>query len=95
MARQTDAQKGTIRRVMHEFKHGELTSSTGAPVENRDQAVAIALHEAGASRDETPATNRKTFRRTRRKERQGATPQARTEGKAAQEATLAGHPHRS
>jgi hypothetical protein len=35
-----------IRRVMREYKHGELRSSSGAKVRKRKQAVAIALSEA-------------------------------------------------
>lgn len=89
MAQQSDAQKATIRRVMHEFKHGELKSgSSDEPVENPRQAIAIALDEAGASRDETPARNARAFRRTRRKEAAGTTAEARKEGKAAQDETL-------
>jgi hypothetical protein len=72
MARhQSKAQQETIGRVMHEFKHGELESSRGKKVENPKQAIAIALHEAGASRDESPADNRKNLARTKRRERQG------------------------
>jgi hypothetical protein len=50
MPRQTKAQKRTVERVMHEFKAGELASSTGQKVKSRQQAIAIALSEAGASR---------------------------------------------
>ena len=55
---------------MHEFKHGDLESGSGRKVENPRQAIAIALHEAGASRDETPAGNRRNLARTEAKERQ-------------------------
>jgi hypothetical protein len=72
MARhQSEAQQETIGRVMHEFKHGELETSRGKKVKNPKQAIAIALHEAGASRDESPADNRKNLARTKRRERQG------------------------
>ena len=47
MAKQSTAQKKTVGRVMHEWKHGELESSRGGKVKNRRQAVAIALSEAG------------------------------------------------
>ncbi|WP_245447450.1 DUF6496 domain-containing protein [Methylobacterium sp. 17Sr1-1] len=67
--RTTEAQKGTIARVMHEFKEGELERRDGEPVTDRRQAIAIALREAGASNQESPADNRSTFRRTRAKER--------------------------
>ena len=65
----TDAQKGTIARVMHEFKEVELERGDGEPVTDRRQAVAIALREAGASNRESPSGNRTNFRRTRSKER--------------------------
>lgn len=39
-----------IPKVMHEFKAGTLKSSSGEPVTSRDQAIAIALSEAGMSR---------------------------------------------
>ena len=88
MPKQSAAQKATIGRVMHEFKHDELQSSTGAKVKNPKQAIAIALHEAGATRDETPAKNRQNLAKTKSKERRGQTAQAEKEGKAAQDKTL-------
>lgn len=47
-----------IHKVMREFKAGSLRSSSGAKVTKRDQAVAIALSEAGQSRKK-----RKKFKR--------------------------------
>ena len=41
-----------VRKVMHEYKEGTLKSSSGHKVTSRAQAVAIALHEAGLSRDQ-------------------------------------------
>mgnify|MGYP003337782145 CR=1 FL=1 len=38
---------GKVRTVMHEFKAGELKSSSGKKVTNPKQAVAIAMSEAG------------------------------------------------
>ncbi|WP_431270862.1 hypothetical protein [Dankookia sp. P2] len=38
-------------------------------MKSQRQAVAIALHEAGASRDETPAKNRRNLRVTKARER--------------------------
>jgi Family of unknown function (DUF6496) len=70
--RQTPEQKETIERVMHEFKHGELETGRGRKVRNPKQAIAIALHEAGASRDEAPARNRENLERTKARERAGA-----------------------
>jgi hypothetical protein len=73
MAQQSRGQKRTVGRVMHEFKHGELESSRGGKVKSRRQAVAIALSEAGASRNQTPQKNRRNLARTKRRERSGTT----------------------
>jgi hypothetical protein len=82
MAKQSRRQKQTVERVMHEFKHGELRSrGTGPKVRSRKQAVAIALHEAGASKYESPKKNRENLRKTKTKERRGETGKARAEGK--------------
>ena len=70
MARQSRAQQETIGRVMHEFRHGELETRGGRTVRNPKQAVAIALHEAGASNQESPADNRRNLARTKARERQ-------------------------
>jgi hypothetical protein len=80
--RESEPQKETIERVMHEFKHGELRSGTsGQKVKNRRQAVAIALSEAGASNQQTPKENEEHFRRTKAKERLGETAKDEAEGK--------------
>jgi hypothetical protein len=39
-----------VRKVMKEFKEGDLKSSSGDKVESRKQAIAIALSEAGKSK---------------------------------------------
>jgi hypothetical protein len=57
MARQSRTQKETVRRVMHEFKEGEL-ETRGRKVKNPKQAIAIALNEAGASRRQGKAMTR-------------------------------------
>jgi hypothetical protein len=90
MVQQSKPQKETVKRVMHEYKHGELKSRGNGPkVKNPKQAVAIALHEAGATNRETPKKNRRNFQRTKAKEARGQTAQAaETEGKNAQERTL-------
>jgi|SRR6516165_2066045 hypothetical protein len=75
---QSKAQKETISRVMHEFKHGELESSTGHKVRNPKQAIAIGLRQAGASRYGSKESNRKNLKRTKARERQGATAKARS-----------------
>jgi hypothetical protein len=71
---QTPAQHETIERVMHEYKHGELKTARGKrKVKNPKQAIAIALHEAGASKHESPEENRRNLHRTKEKERRGET----------------------
>ncbi|HLH11500.1 MAG TPA: DUF6496 domain-containing protein [Methylovirgula sp.] len=78
--RQSRAQKNTVGRVMHEYKHGELSRGRGGKVKSRKQAIAIALREAGASKYESPQKNRASLRKTKSKERRGETGQARAEG---------------
>jgi hypothetical protein len=77
---QSKAQKETIGRVMHEFKHGELETSRGRKVRNPGQAIAIGLREAGASKYESKEKNRENLRRTKARERRGATEKDRAEG---------------
>lgn len=81
MAKQSKAQKNTVGRVMHEFKHGELKSSRGGKVRNPRQAIAIALSEAGASNQQSPKQNKRQLARSKRKERTGQTAQAQAEGR--------------
>ena len=50
---QSKTQEETVSRVMHEFKHGELETSSGKKVKNPKQAIAIGLREAGASKYES------------------------------------------
>ena len=76
---QTKGQKETMERVMHEYKHGELETGTGKKVKSRKQAVAIGLHEAGASNQESPKKNRENLARTKAKERKGQTAEQREE----------------
>jgi hypothetical protein len=38
--------KNKVEKVMHEFKEGELKSSSGEKVTDRKQAIAIGLSEA-------------------------------------------------
>jgi Family of unknown function (DUF6496) len=78
-AHQSKAQKETVSRVMHEFKHGELETSSGKSVKNPKQAIAIGLHEAGASKYESKEKNRENLRRTKARERRGATEKDRSE----------------
>src|SRR5437016_3265963 len=79
---QTPTQRQTVKRVMHEFKHGELKTARGTrKVKNPKQAIAIALSEAGASKYDTPKERRHNLRRTKAKERRGETGQAAAEGR--------------
>jgi Family of unknown function (DUF6496) len=91
MARhQSPAQKKTVERVMHEFKHGELKTAGGKrKVKNPKQAIAIALHEAGASKYENPKENARNLRRTKEKERRGETGQDAAEGKGRRKTSAA------
>ena len=85
---QTPAQQETVERVMHEFKHGELKTARGTrKVKDRKQAIAIALHEAGSSRNESPAENKRNLRRTKAKERRGETYRDEAEGKKSRKST--------
>jgi hypothetical protein len=86
--RESEPQKETVERVMHEFKHGELRSGTsGQKVKNRKQAVAIALSEAGASNQQTPEENKEHLRHTKSKERRGETAKDEAEGKRSRRRT--------
>jgi hypothetical protein len=79
MAKESPAQQEVIDRVMHEYKHGELKSGSGAKVKNAKQAIAIGLSEAGASDRQSPAENRNRLAETKRRERGGATARDRAE----------------
>jgi len=84
MPRESKAQKETVGGVMHEFTHGELRSGGGGKkVTNPRQAVAIALSEAGASNQRSPAENERHLRRCKAKERRGETAHSEAEGKSA------------
>jgi hypothetical protein len=84
---QTKAQKETVGRVMHEFKHGELKTGRGRKVEDPRQAIAIGLSEAGASKYESKEKNRQNLQRTKARERRGATEKDRSERRARRETT--------
>jgi hypothetical protein len=48
MAKDKDQGNYKVKKVMHEYKHGTLHSGSksGPKVQNREQAIAIALSEA-------------------------------------------------
>ena len=85
MAKETMSQRKTMGRVMHEYAHGELKSGAdgkGGKVKSRRQAVAIALKEAGASKDDSKSENKHNLARTKKKEAAGHTAQQESEGEA-------------
>ncbi|HEY1710736.1 MAG TPA: DUF6496 domain-containing protein [Rhizomicrobium sp.] len=84
MPKTTPRQRKTIGRVMHEYEHGELKSGQkgkGGKVKSRKQAIAIALEEAGASKYNSDAKNRRAEAKSERKEARGDTYQQEAEGK--------------
>jgi hypothetical protein len=56
----TKRQTGKVKKVMHEYKEGQLRSSSGAKVKKRKQAIAIAMSESGQSRKNTKRSRKKT-----------------------------------
>ncbi len=48
--KETSKQQAKIKKVMGEFKQGDLKSSSGDTVSNPRQAIAIALSEAGVQK---------------------------------------------
>ena len=87
--RQTPAQKGTVARVMHEFKHGELRQNDGTTIRDPKQAIAIALSEAGASDRVSPETNEHNRQRAAEQEERGVTARALHEGTSSRAALYA------
>ncbi|HEU5047288.1 MAG TPA: DUF6496 domain-containing protein [Rickettsiales bacterium] len=81
MPKESAQQKKTVKRVMHEYKHGELESH-GKKVKSKRQAIAIGLHEAGASKYEDKETNKKNLKHTKKKEHEGRTAKQQKEGKS-------------
>jgi hypothetical protein len=45
-----DKMQAKVAKVMREYKSGKLKSSSGQKVKSKDQAVAIAMSEAGYSK---------------------------------------------
>jgi hypothetical protein len=84
---QSKEQKETVGRVMHEFKHRELKTAGGRKVKNPKQAIAIGLREAGASRYESKEKNWMNLKRTKMRERRGATATAARDGVRGRETT--------
>jgi hypothetical protein len=85
MAKTTPRQRKTTGRLMHEYKHGELKSGRSGKagkVKSRKQAIAIALHEAGASKYQTKSEKTGSRAKSKRKEASGRTGQQEREGKS-------------
>ena len=90
MTKTSMSQRKTMGRVMHEYAHGELKSGRSGKagkVKSRRQAIAIALKEAGASKYESQEKNRQNLKRTKARERRGATEKARAERGSGREPT--------
>lgn len=53
--KESKKQKAKVKKVMHEMKEGELHSGSkkGPVVKNRKQGIAIALSEAGLSKNKS------------------------------------------
>ncbi|MGS5086994.1 DUF6496 domain-containing protein [Hydrogenophaga sp. A37] len=59
MAKTDATTERKVGKVMHEFKEGELKSSSGDKVRNRKQAIAIALSEARDAGGRVPGPPKK------------------------------------
>lgn len=57
MKKENKKSKNKIHRVMKEFKEGKLKDSHGNLVTSKDQAIAIAMSEAGLSKNKSMDTN--------------------------------------
>lgn len=55
MAKYGEKAHEKVEKAVHEYKHGELKSSSGRKVTSKKQAVAIGLSEARASGGKVPA----------------------------------------
>ena len=52
--------KAKVKKVMHEYKHGQLKSGGRRKVKNPKQAIAIALSEARQSGEKVPPPKKKS-----------------------------------
>lgn len=55
--KETPKQQAKIKKVMEEYKEGDLKSSSGQKVTSEKQAIAIALSEAGVPKKNPPKKN--------------------------------------
>jgi hypothetical protein len=56
--------KSKVKKVMHEYKEGQLKSGSGKKVTNRKQAVAVALSEARRSGARIPKKKSSTKKKS-------------------------------
>jgi hypothetical protein len=57
MAKYGKGAQKKVEKAMHEYKRGELKSSSGQKVKNRKQAIAIGLSEAREAGHRVPRKN--------------------------------------
>jgi hypothetical protein len=65
MAKYSKKSQEKVKKVMDEYKHGELKSGNGGKVKNRKQAIAIGLSEArkaGAKVPPAPKSSSKYYK---------------------------------
>lgn len=53
--RTKSGKQAKVHKVMKEYKAGDLKSGQGGKVKSRKQAIAIAMHESGQSRNQSSA----------------------------------------
>ena len=80
--RESEPQKETVERVMHEFKHGELRSGTsGQKVKSSPTGGRHRAERSGRVQPADPKENAEHLRHTKAKERRGETAKDEIEGK--------------
>ena len=67
MAKYSKKAEDKIHKVLHEFKEGDLKSSSGRQVTSRKQAIAIGISEARESGAKVPAKKASRKKATARK----------------------------
>ncbi|HCC86166.1 MAG: Uncharacterized protein XD92_1394 [Proteiniphilum acetatigenes] len=67
MAKYSKKAQEKISEVMKEFKEGELRSSSGDKVTDRDQAIAIGISEAERAGLKVPKQKKQTTKSTKKK----------------------------
>jgi hypothetical protein len=62
----SSGQKRKVKKVMHEYKRGQLKSRGRRKVKSRRQAIAIAMSESGQSRNRRKSSSRRGRRSSSR-----------------------------